>query len=564
MIDSESVNAITSHPLFVFSGDPMLLLDKHGYIQQVNSEYCKLTGYDWLTAGKQLFAIFLEPDISTLFYTQFHRSVEGEPCDMECDLRHRSGHLLTLNLRFIPIRYHQQTFIFLVMRDITEEKITVQLIEHMAYHDTLTGLPNRTLFQIQLTQTIAAAGSELPYAPFAIMLINLDRFQIINESLGLNWGDMLLKQVSERLQRCIKNADLISRLGNYEFVILYKHVDVSIDLTEQSRIIQQQLIAPFVVYDREFVIPGSIGVARYPQDGTDMNSLLRHASKVLTEEKEKSHGWSRSHYDELTSNPLQRLELEYDLRKALEHNEFELYYQPQYDIRDNRLIGMEALIRWRHPKHGMISPAQFIPLAEETGLIVPIGDWVIRTACIQNKRWQDVGLPMVTVSVNLSTRQFQKSDLVGDILQAIRESGLNPQYLELEITESMAMDNVERVIKKLNELKKEGIRISMDDFGTGYSSLHYLKKIPIHKLKIDQSFIRDITMDPDNAAIVSTIIAMANHLKLDVVAEGVETREDLQFLLEQNCGHAQGYYFSKPLTHTEFEQLLHENVLPNS
>ena len=553
MNESRSISEITSHPLFEMSGDAMLLLDTNGVIQQMNPEYSKLTGYE-MTADEHRLVHYIEPDSKEVFLEQFDRAMLGETCFVECDFRHRSGHVLTMNLRFIPNQSYEQMYIYLVMKDITEQRLTVQLIEHMAYHDTLTGLPNRTLFQIQLTQTIAAAGSELPQSPFAIMLINLERFQIINESLGLNWGDMLLKQVSERLQRCIKNADLISRLSNYEFVILYKQLDESINLDEQSRIIQQQLLVPFVVYDRELVIPGTIGIAHYPHDGTDMNGLLRHASKVLTEEK--SHRWNRTHYDELASNPLQRLELEYDLRKALERNEFELYYQPQYDIRDNRLIGMEALIRWRHPKHGMISPAQFIPLAEETGLIIPIGDWVIRTACAQNKQWQDAGLPKVTVSVNLSTRQFQKNDLVGDILQAIQESGLDPQCLELEITESMAMDNVERVIQKLNELKEEGIRISMDDFGTGYSSLHYLKKIPIHKLKIDQSFIRDITMDPDNAAIVSTIIAMANHLKLDVVAEGVETQEDLQFLLEQNCGHAQGYYFSKPLATEEFESLL--------
>ncbi|GAA4878356.1 hypothetical protein GCM10023310_68000 [Paenibacillus vulneris] len=553
---SESISAITSHPLFELSGDAIILLDHCGCIRQANPEFIKLTGYDSLTIMKQLFYIFLEPGGSASFMEQYKRALAGEIRSIECDFRHRSGHVLTLHFRFIPARSGRYSYLFLVMKDITEQRLTVQLIEHMAYHDTLTGLPNRTLFQIQLTQTIAAAGSELPHAPFAIMLINLERFQIINESLGINWGDMLLKQVSERLQRCMTRADLISRLGNYEFVILYKCLDESIDLAEQVRIIQHQLTAPFAVFDREFVIPGTVGIARYPQDGTDMNGLLRHASLISKEQREQGYAGYRIHDEELASNPLRRLELEYDLRKALERDEFELYYQPQYDIRGNKLIGMEALIRWRHPKHGLISPALFIPLAEETGLIIPVGDWVIRTACMQNKRWQDAGLPKITVSVNLSTRQFQKTDLVDDILSAMEESGLEAQWLELEITESMAMDNVEQVIQKLNMLKQEGIRISMDDFGTGYSSLHYLKKIPIHKLKIDQSFIRDITMDPDNAAIVTTIIAMANHLKLDVVAEGVETLEDLQFLLEQNCGQAQGYYFSKPLSSVEFEGLL--------
>ncbi|MCS7461063.1 EAL domain-containing protein [Paenibacillus doosanensis] len=557
MIDSDPIGLITSHPLFRLSGEAMLLLDTHGHILKINAECGRLTGYDFRALNLRPFASMLSADAAEAFAGYFPRALRGDTLQGELEFRHRSGHTLSIMLRLIPVCGQEERFVYLIMKDITEQKLASRLIEHMAYHDTLTGLPNRTLFQIQLTQTLAAAGNESPPAPFAIMLVSLDRFPIINESLGLSWGDLLLKQVSERLQRRIGRADLICRLGNHEFALLYK-TDADPDfIMEEARIIHEKLMVPYAVYDRELTIPGNIGIAHYPRDGTDMNSLIRHAAKVQTKEREKGQRLYRHTRDELMNDPLQRLELEHDLRKALEREEFELYYQPQYDIRNNRLIGMEALIRWNHPKHGMISPVQFIPLAEETGLIVAIGEWVLRTACSQNKRWQDSGLPTLIVSVNLSLRQFQKHNLVGDILGILRESGLKPHYLELEITESMAMDNVDRVIRKLNELKYWGIRISMDDFGTGYSSLHYLRKIPLHKLKIDQSFIRDLSTDPDSAAIVSTIIAMANHLKLEVVAEGVETEEDLRFLLQQNCAHGQGYFFSRPLPIGEFERLLH-------
>ncbi|MFE5317443.1 putative bifunctional diguanylate cyclase/phosphodiesterase [Paenibacillus sp. NPDC056579] len=556
MTNPETMSALALHPLFKFSADAMLILDSDGFIRFTNARFSQLTGYDPVNHPHTPLASLVESVVSSPLVEHLRSQPGKEALEHETELRHRSGHMLKIHLRMIPMRVENEGLWYVVIKDITEQKLAAQLIEHMAYHDTLTGLPNRTLFQIQLTQTLASAGSEKPPKPFAIMLVNLERFQIINESLGLNWGDLLLKQVSERLMRFSGQVDLICRLGNHEFALLYKRLDDQQQVVEDARMIQQKLMASFTVYDRELVIPGSIGVAFYPQDGTDMNSLMRHAAKVQTEEKEKGQGLFRLSPEELVTNPLQRLELEHDLRKALERNEFELYYQPQYDIRDNRLIGMEALLRWNHPRHGMIPPSQFIPLAEETGLIVPIGDWVIRTACAQNKSWQQAGLLPLTVSVNLSIRQFQKHNLVGEMMAMIQESGLDPRFLELEITESMAMDNVDRVIQKLNQLKLFGIRISMDDFGTGYSSLHYLKKIPIHKLKIDQSFIKDITTDTDSAAIVATIIAMANHLKLEVVAEGVETAEDLQFLLRQNCAHAQGYFFSKPLSQADFENLL--------
>jgi diguanylate cyclase (GGDEF)-like protein len=475
---------------------------------------------------------------------------------MEVDFSNPGGHTLQLSLRLIPVETSGEQFVYLVMRDVTDQKRALQLIEHMAYHDTLTGLPNRTMFQIQLTRMIAASYNKSTEQHFAILLINIDRFQIVSDSLGHNLADLLLKQVSERMQILVGSEHTVSRMGNHEFAVLFKGIESTSAIVEKARRIHEKLMSPFVIRDREIVVVGNIGLAFYPQDGLDMNGLLLHAATVQAMEKENGEGMYTLQHEDFTTNALKRLELEHDLRKALERDEFKLFYQPQYAIQNNELIGTEALIRWFHPKHGMVSPAEFIPLAEETGLIVPIGEWVLRTACLQNKRWQNAGYENLSISVNLSLRQFQKQHLIGDIVKILKETGLDSKYLELEITESMAMDNVERVISKLNELRDLGIHISMDDFGTGYSSLQYLRKLPLHKLKIDQSFIRGINDDPDNAAIVTTIIAMAKHLRLEVVAEGVETAEDLHFLLQQKCQHAQGYFFSKPLPAEQFELLL--------
>ncbi|NOU93839.1 EAL domain-containing protein [Paenibacillus sp. LMG 31456] len=554
MDESVMLAAVASHPLFMFSGDGVILLDSQGNIRQMNEESCRLTGVEsgyWLNHSINE---LLDMPYRDSFSRHLEGALQGRSSNMEADIRHRAGHTIQLTLRFIPEQMEHLNLAYVVLRDVTELKRSVQLIEHMAYHDTLTGLPNRTMFQIQLAQMLAAGNANTESVSFAILLIGLDRLHIVNDSLGHNWGDLLLKQVGERLQLMMGRDHLVSRIGNHEFAVIYKRFADTSDIIEKTRLLHQNLLSPFMVREREFVVVGNIGLAVFPTDGTDMDSLMRHAALVQTVEKENGQGIYRLQQDDVTSDSLQRLELEYDLRKALKRDEFELYYQPQYNIQTNQLIGMEALIRWHHPERGMVPPGKFIPLAEETGLIVPIGDWVIRTACLQNKQWQDAGMPPITVSVNLSLRQFQKHNLIGDIVKTLKETGLDPRYLELEITESMAMDNIERVIRKLNELKDLGIRISMDDFGTGYSSLQYLRKIPIHKLKIDQSFIRDITQDPDNAAIVSTIIAMANHLKLEVVAEGVETLEDLRFLLNKDCRHAQGYYFSKPLPKDQFEQ----------
>ncbi|SFL82287.1 PAS domain S-box-containing protein/diguanylate cyclase (GGDEF) domain-containing protein [Paenibacillus sp. 1_12] len=554
----ESSLPLAQQPLFKHSGDAIVLLSSIGIIMQLNTECIRLSrldSKDWLGCS---FESLLDKENGHTFAAHFQGALRGLASNLEVEFPERSGQVMELQLRLIPVECDEQLYIYVVLKDVTDQKRALQLIEHMAYHDTLTGLPNRTMFQIQLTQMISASLGNSEDDQFAILLIDLERFQMVNDLMGPNLADLLLKQVSERLQLLVGFDCTVSRLGNHEFAILFTRFENAAEIVEKARTIHDQLMAPFLVRDREIVIVGSIGLAFYPQDGTDMNGLLLHAANVQAMEKEYGEGVYRLQHGDFGANARLRLELEHDLRRALEREEFELYYQPQYDIQRNVLMGAEALIRWHHPKHGMVPPAQFIPLAEETGLIVPIGEWVLRTACRQNKKWHLAGFQHLSISVNLSLRQFQKHNLIGDIIRILEETELESRFLELEITESMAMDNVERVIRKLNELKELGIRISMDDFGTGYSSLQYLRRLPLHKLKIDQSFIRDINHDADSAAIVSTIIAMANHLRLEVVAEGVETAQDLQFLLHQHCRHAQGYHFSKPLPAKEFERLLNE------
>jgi diguanylate cyclase (GGDEF)-like protein len=414
------------------------------------------------------------------------------------------------------------------------------------------------MFQIELTRRMAAYVTERE--TFSVLVMRLDRLQVVTDSLGHNAGDLLIKKVSERMEQLLEPGDHISRIGSNEFAMLYTAPSRPEKEVEKLGYLYKQLTVPYEVYEEELYLQIRFGSARYPRDGSDMTSLLRNASNTRSVVEERDLTWFQPEQAAPSQEALNRLSLENDLRKALDRGEFEVFYQPQFDIISDRLVGVEALIRWRHATRGLVSPAEFIPAAEETGMIVPIGDWVLRTACMQWKSWSDAGYGELTVSVNLSLRQFQKHNMIGDVFKIVKETGMNPAYLEFEITESMAMDNMDRVIRKLNELRNLGIRIAMDDFGTGYSSLNYLKKIPIQKLKIDQSFIRDISSDSESAAIVSTIISMAKHLKLEVIAEGVETAEDLEFLQQKQCGQAQGYFFSRPLPVSELEAILQKHI----
>ena len=445
-----------------------------------------------------------------------------------------------------------------LVRSVDEHKRLEKLLQHQASHDTLTGLPNRALLQDRLKQAIATA-TRSP-APIWIIFVDLDRFKLVNDSLGHKAGDAMLKQVAARLQAAVREADTVARLGGDEFVlVLPERVDGSGCLS--ASVVQRILDAvaqPMTIEGHEFVTTCSMGIAVHPHDGADGETLMTHADIAMYYAKEVGRNNFRFYAPAMDARILERLRLEGELRHALDRNEFELHYQPQVDLRSGRIVGMESLIRWNHPELGMVPPAHFIALAEETGLIVPIGAWVIRTACAQNKAWQRAGLGRLRVAVNLSARQFAQKNLAESIMRILADTGLAAQDLEIELTESMVMTDVERAVGVLADLKAIGVQLSIDDFGTGYSSLSYLKRFPIHVLKIDQSFVRDIAAGEDDAAIVALIISLAHSLKLNVIAEGVETPEQLAYLNEHGCDEMQGYFFSKPVPAAAFENMLRE------
>ena len=443
-----------------------------------------------------------------------------------------------------------------LVRSVDEHKRLEALLQHQASHDTLTGLPNRALLQDRLKQAIATAARSP--SPIWIIFVDLDRFKLVNDSLGHKAGDAMLKQVAARLQSAVRESDTVARLGGDEFVlILPERIDGSGSLS--AAVVQRILDAvapPIIVEGHEFVTTCSMGIAVYPDDGADGETLMTRADIAMYSAKEAGRNNFRFYAPAMDARLLERLRLEGELRHALERNEFELHYQPQVDLRTGRIVGMESLIRWNHPELGMIPPGKFISLAEETGLIVPIGAWVIRTACAQNQAWQRAGLGRLRVAVNLSARQFAQKNLAESIMDILEETGLPAQDLEIELTESLVMTDVERAVGVLRDLKEIGVQLSIDDFGTGYSSLSYLKRFPIHVLKIDQSFVRDIAAGADDAAIVALIISLAHSLKLNVIAEGVETPEQLAYLNQHDCDEMQGYLFSKPVPAAAFEKLL--------
>jgi len=440
--------------------------------------------------------------------------------------------------------------------DITERKLTEQRVHHVAQHDVLTGLPNRSLLQDRLSQAIAYANRS--GRPVWVMLIDLDRFKFVNDSMGHKAGDVLLVTVAARLRSSLRDADTVARLSGDEFVvILNEHADEPLDPAIVQRVMGA-VAQPVMLGNKEFFVTCSIGVAVYPSEGTSSDNLIEHADIAMYRAKKLGRNNFQFYTPAMNEESLERVRIESALRNALERNEFVLHYQPQVDLKSGQIVGMEALIRWNHPELGMVPPVRFVGVAEETGLIVPIGAWVMRTACAQNKAWQAAGLPRLRVAVNLSARQFGAPDLLHSLESALSDTGLDPACLEIELTESLFMSDVTPAVELLHRMKALGVNLSIDDFGTGYSSFSYLSRFPIDVLKIDRSFVADITHDANDAAIVTSIIALAHNLKLAVIAEGVETREQLDYLRSRGCDEMQGYYFSKPLPAHEFEQLLRQ------
>jgi len=435
--------------------------------------------------------------------------------------------------------------ILLARREIKDRRHAEEVVRFAATHDPLTGLPNRLLLTERGNRALAAAKSQ--GRGIAVLFIDLDRFKNINDALGHEAGDRLLQNVANRLARCVRRSDTVARQGGDEFVVLIEAFQGPSDLAQVAEKILVQVAEPMTVYGREFQITASIGVSTCPVDGDDLQALLKNADIAMYRAKQQGKNTYQFYGEQMNRHSIERLELETALNRALERDELTLHYQPKIQARTGRVTGIECLLRWQHPTLGLVPPDQIVPLAEETGLIVPIGKWALRTACLQARKWAEQGLPLMRMAVNLSARQFMSATLLDDVMGTIAETGMDPRFIELEVTESVMMPEPEQAVRLLRDLKAIGVRLTIDDFGTGYSSLAYLKRLPIDSVKIDASFVRGIPVDASDVAITETILAMSGSLGLKVVAEGVETRDQMNFLERRGCDEMQGYYFSKPL-----------------
>jgi diguanylate cyclase (GGDEF)-like protein/PAS domain S-box-containing protein len=520
-----------------------------GHYIDVNPAMARMLGYD--SAGELVANI---TDISRQVYVDPNRREElkrllreqGTVKHFEYAIYRRDGTKLWFseNIRAISedgvvVAYEGTN------EDITDRKVAEERVQYLAYFDALTGLPNRTLLQDRLTKALADARRQK--YKIALLFLDLDRFKDINDSLGHSVGDLFLQEVAERLKRFAREQDTVSRLGGDEFLIMLTHISDISDAAVAAERLMDVMTTGFVVQGHSLNVSCSIGISIFPEQGADCETLIKNADAAMYGAKESGRNNFRFFAEHMNARAAERLTLENSLRQALGKNELFLVYQPQMDIATGMITGLEALLRWQHPELGLIPPDQFIRIAENSGLIVPIGEWVLRTACRQSRTWQDDGIPAVSVAVNVSAVQFRQEGFCQLIRKVLDETGLAPQYLELELTESLLLANAEVTFSVLQELKDMGVTLAIDDFGTGYSSFNYLRQFRVSKLKIDRSFIRDIAVNPDDAAITTAIISMAKSLNLRVIAEGVENDAQMSFLRAHQCDEIQGYYFCKPL-----------------
>ena len=537
-----------SAAVFENISEGMFITDVAGKILDVNRAFSEITGYsrtEVLGANPRLWKSARHDED---FYRAMWRSIttrgqwRGEVWN-----RRKDGNLYPAQLTISSINDGEGRLMHYValFSDITSLKRSEEQLERLAHHDPLTELPNRLLFNARLRH--ALEQSRRNRQQLALLFIDLDRFKHINDSFGHVVGDELLRQVAERLTDCMRGEDTVARIGGDEFIVLLENIGEPSHGVVAAKKILGSFAAPFPLQGRELFISPSIGISVYPRDGSDCGALLRNADTAMYRAKESGRNGFAFYTEEMTAQALQRVSLESDLRKALERGELLLHYQPQLDMRAGELIGAEALLRWQQPEAGWIPPDSFIPLAEENGMILPIGEWVLYTACRQAKSWLEQGLAFGRISVNIATPQIQRGDLVALVERVLRETGLPPHCLELEVTESVIMEDFDRVIAVLESLQAMGVRLAMDDFGTGYSSLANLKRLPIERLKIDQSFVRDIPHDANDMAITRAVIALGLSLQLEVIAEGVETEQQRQFLLDEGCRLGQGYLFQRPV-----------------
>lgn len=533
---------------------PLAVLDRSGIVMEMNEASSRTLGYQRSELLGEPIALLVEPGSRQLFQETLQQAFLGEAKQTNINITHRSGFPLELQVVCAPMIQEDEVIgTVMISQDLSDRKRNVERIRYMAYYDDMTGLPNRTLFQMKLTETLARSKEEDRVV--GICYLDLDRFKLVNASFGREFGDMLLMQVAERLNRDLSENDFAARMEGDEFALLFCNLQSEKHLLELSRQLLKSIEEPYELKGFPLHITASIGSVTNRIEDDDSYTLIKKADMALVKVKESGKNDCLLYSESWSNSSLERLTLQHEMYRAIQRNEFILHYQPQYDLDSCTMVGVEALVRWNHPLKGIILPGSFIPLAEESGMIVQICDWVLEEACRQNKAWQDAGLPPIPVSVNLSIRQFVQNDLASKVSAVLDKTGLDAKYLDLEITESMTMDvgHVSRCILALTEL---GVGISVDDFGTGYSSFHYLKNFPIDRLKIDRSFVRDIQQDPSDAEIVAAIIAMAHNLNIQVIAEGVETEGQMEFLRKHNCDEMQGYFWSPPVSSDNIEQLL--------
>lgn len=479
---------------------------------------------------------------------------------LNCILVRRDGFEVPIEDSVAPIHDRKGKVIgaVIVFRDVSAARARALQISHSAEHDFLTGLPNRMLLHDRIRQAIALAPRHMKQV--AVLFLDLDGFKHINDSLGHAIGDKLLQSIAKRLVDCVRGSDTVSRQGGDEFVVLLAEVQQSGDVASTARRMLRAVAAPHIIDQHELHVTTSIGVSVFPDDGHDAETLIKNADTAMYQAKEKGRQSYQFFKPAMNIRAVERQSIEESLRRALERQELTLHYQPKIKLRTGAIAGAEALIRWAHPTRGPVPPGQFISVAEDCGLILPIGSWALREACRQARVWADSGLPAVTMAVNVSAMEFRNEHFLENLFSVLDETGLDPKSLELELTESVLMKRAESATSILRTVRERGVQVAIDDFGTGYSSLSYLRKFPVDALKIDQSFIRQISTAGDDTAIVTAVIAMARSLKLRVVAEGVETLEELAFLRAHHCDEAQGYYFSRPLPAQEFAKLLETGI----
>ena len=542
----ETVQKLAS--IVEFSEDAILGKSMDGKITSWNRAAEKMYGYTrGEVVGRDL-SFLVPPGRQAEIQAIMERVLSGQPIEcLETQRLTKTGSAIDVSLSVSPIKDASGHIAgaSAIARDITQRKAAEKQVQFLAYYDALTGLPNRTLLQDRLAKALASARRRKDKV--ALLFLDLDRYKTINDSLGHSVGDLVLKEVAERLKRFAREQDTIARVGGDEFLIVLTAVKDAADAAVAAERLMDAMTVELVIQGRSLSISCSIGISISPEHGRDGEALIKNADAAMYCAKESGYNSFRFFTADMNAEAMERLTLEHSLRLALGREELFLVYQPQMDIATGRIIGLEALLRWQHPELGLVPPDKFIRIAENGGLIMPIGEWVLRTACFQTRKWQDEGLLAVSVAVNVSAVQFRQAGFCELIRRVLHETGLAPQYLELELTESLLLSNADVMFSVLQELRAMGLKLAIDDFGTGYSSLSYLKQFPVGKLKIDRSFIRDVAVNPDDAAITTAIISMAKSLNLKVIAEGVEDEAQMSFLRAHQCDEIQGYYFSKPL-----------------